>query len=227
MELAAKTVGLVQKVLPQLTDIAPNAIHMMVTNPVDVVTYAAQKITGLPPNRVFGSGTVLDSSRLRFQISQHCGVAVQSVHAYILGEHGDSEVPIWSSATIGGVPLLDWFGPDEQPMFVRSLREEIRTEVVQAAYTIIEGKGSTNYAVGLASTRIIEAVLRNEHRVLPVSTRIDDDTLDIHDVCMSMPTIVDARGAAKRLFIPMSMEEMEQLRASAANVKAAARSLGF
>lgn len=227
MELAQRTVGLVQQVLPTLVDIAPNALHMMVTNPVDVVTYVAQKITGLPPNQVFGSGTVLDSSRLRFQISQRCGVAVQSVHAYVLGEHGDSEVPMWSSATIGGVPLLDWFGSNQMPLFTERVRDEIRTEVVEAAYRIIEGKGATNYAVGLAATRIIEAVLRNEHRVLPVSTRIDDDLLELHGVCLSMPTIVDARGAAKRLGIPMSLQEMVQLQASAANLRQAARDLGY
>lgn len=227
MELAARTVGLVQQVLPKLVEVAPHALHMMVTNPVDVVTYAAQRITGLPPNQVFGSGTVLDSSRLRFQISQRCGVAVQSVHAYVLGEHGDSEVPMWSSATIGGVPLLDWFGPNQLPLFTPQVREEIRTEVVQAAYKIIEGKGSTNYAVGLAATRIIEAVLRNEHRVLPVSTRIDDDLLDIHGVCLSTPTVMDSNGASKRLGIPMSGEELGLLHTSAANLRAAARELGF
>ncbi|GMA31743.1 L-lactate dehydrogenase [Litorihabitans aurantiacus] len=227
MDLAATTVGLVKKVLPTLVDIAPHAIHMMVTNPVDVVTYAAQKITGLPPNQVFGSGTVLDSSRLRFLISRECGVAVQNVHAYVLGEHGDSEVPMWSSASIGGVPLLEWLGRDGSPMFTDAVRERLGHDVVHAAYSIIEGKGATNYAVGLAVTRIIEAVLRNEHRVLPVSTRIDDEFLGISDVCLSMPTIVDAHGARERLGLPMSTREMEQLRGSADHIRAAARSLGF
>lgn len=227
MELASKTVGLVKKVLPTLVDIAPNAIHMMVTNPVDVVTYAAQKITGLPSNQVFGSGTVLDSSRLRFQISRECGVAVQNVHAYVLGEHGDSEVPMWSSASIAGVPLLDWLGADGRPLFTDAVRERIGHDVVHAAYQIIEGKGATNYAVGLAVTRIIEAVLRNEHRVLPVSTRIDDEFLGVQDVCLSMPTVVDAGGARQRLGIPMNQHEMALLRDSAQHIRAAARELGF
>ncbi|PWD50042.1 L-lactate dehydrogenase [Serinibacter arcticus] len=227
MELAAKTVGLVKKVLPTLVDIAPNAIHMMVTNPVDVVTYAAQKITGLPSSQVFGSGTVLDSSRLRFEISKECGVAVQNVHAYVLGEHGDSEVPVWSSASIGGVPLLDWRGPGGSPLFTEEVRSRIGHDVVHAAYKIIEGKGATNYAVGLAVTRIIEAVLRNEHRVLPVSTRVDDEFLGISDVCLSMPTIVDARGARERLGVPMSQHELTLLRESATHIRDAARSLGF
>ncbi len=227
MELASKTVGLVKKVLPTLVDIAPDAIHMMVTNPVDVVTYAAQKITGLPTNQIFGSGTVLDSSRLRFLIAKECGVAVQNVHAYVLGEHGDSEVPMWTSASIGGVPLLEWLGKNRAPLFTDMVRERIGHETVHAAYKIIEGKGATNYAVGLAVTRIIEAVLRNEHRVLPISTRIEDDFLGISDVCLSMPTIVDARGAGERLGIPMSQHEMGQLQSSSQHIREAARQLGF
>lgn len=227
IELASKTVGLVKKVLPTLVDIAPDAIHMMVTNPVDVVTYAAQKITGLPTNQIFGSGTVLDSSRLRFLIAQECGVAVQNVHAYVLGEHGDSEVPMWTSASIGGVPLLEWLGKNRAPLFTDKVRERIGHETVHAAYKIIEGKGATNYAVGLAVTRIIEAVLRNEHRVLPISTRIEDDFLGISDVCLSMPTIVDARGAGERLGIPMSQHEMGQLQSSSQHIREAARQLGF
>lgn len=227
MDLAAKTVGLVHKVLPTLVEIAPDAIQMLVTNPVDVVTYAAQKITGLPPSQVFGSGTVLDSSRLRYLIARECAVAVQNVHAYVLGEHGDSEVPIWSSASIGGVPLLEWRGPGDEELFAKPVRDRIEHETVHAAYEIIKGKGATNYAVGLAVTRIIEAILRNEHRVLPVSTRIDDDLLRIHDVCLSMPTIVDARGAVRRVGIPMSESELQRLQASAIAVREAARSLGY
>lgn len=227
MDLAERTVGLVRSVLPTLVDIAPSAIQMMVTNPVDVVTYAAQKVTGLPHHQLFGSGTVLDSSRLRFSIAQECGVAVQNVHAYILGEHGDSEVPIWSSATIGGVPLLDWLDADGVPLFTDECRQRIGHDVVHAAYQIIEGKGATNYAVGLSVSRIIEAVLRNEHRVLPVSTYVDDPFLGIRDVCLSMPTVVDRRGAVKRLGIPMSQHELALVHASAQHIKDVAHTLGF
>ncbi|WP_108719673.1 L-lactate dehydrogenase [Miniimonas sp. S16] len=227
MELASKTVGLVKKVLPTLVEIAPHAIQIMVTNPVDVVTYAAQKLTGLPPSQVFGSGTVLDSSRLRFQISRECGVAVQNVHAYILGEHGDSEVPMWSSASIAGVPLLEWLGADGEPVFTDELRRRIGHDVVHAAYSIIEGKGATNYAVGLSVTRIIEAVLRNEHRVLPISTQVAGELAGVGDVCLSMPTVVDRAGAGARLAIPMSAQELNLLRSSAEHIRQAARQLGF
>src|SRR5690606_9238960 len=104
------TVGLVKKILPGLVEVAPDAVYVMVTNPVDIVTYAALKFSGLPSHQLFGSGTVLDSSRLRFLLARHTGVAAQNVHAYVAGEHGDSEIPLWSSAMIGSVPLLDWPG---------------------------------------------------------------------------------------------------------------------
>ena len=110
LDLAETTIGIVRTILPQLVEVAPDAVHIMVTNPVDVVTYAALQVSGLPPNQLFGSGTVLDSSRLRFLLAEHTGVAAQSIHAYVVGEHGDSELPLWSSASIGSVPLLQWRG---------------------------------------------------------------------------------------------------------------------
>ncbi|ACQ80684.1 L-lactate dehydrogenase [Beutenbergia cavernae DSM 12333] len=226
MDLAERTVGLVREVMPRLVAMTPDAIHVMVTNPVDVVTYAAQAVTGLPTQQLFGSGTVLDSSRMRYLVAQECGVAVQNVHAYILGEHGDSEIPIWSSASIGGVPLLEWPGHGRQPLFDVGVRERITHEVITSAYRIIEGKGATNYAVALAATRIIEAILRGEHRVLPVSTRIDD-YVGISDVCMSVPTVVDRGGAVQRLLVPMDDAEIAGLRASADHIRSVARSLGF
>ncbi|WP_439031833.1 L-lactate dehydrogenase [Gordonia terrae] len=218
LELAEATIGLTRAILPGVLDVAPDAIFLMVTNPVDVVTYAAMKISGLPPNRVFGSGTVLDSSRLRFLIAQHCGVAVQSVHSYIAGEHGDTEIPLWSSATIGGVPLTSWTPLPGHPALDAVARERIQHEVVHAAYKIIEGKGATNYAIGLAATRIVEAVLDNEHRVLPVSTMASGFD-GFEDVCLSMPTVVDRGGAQTRLDVPLSESERAGLLASAETLR--------
>lgn len=220
LELAEATVSLMKAIIPNLVERSPNAIFLMVTNPVDVVTYAALKISGLGSRQLFGSGTVLDSSRLRFLIAEQCGVAVQNVHAYIGGEHGDSEIPLWSTASVGGVPLLEWpgLGPD--------LRKTIAGQVVNAAYEIIEGKGATNYAIGLAASRIIESVLRDERRVLPVSTMLED-WHGISDVCMSVPTVVDRAGADERLPVPLSEDEHRLLRASADSIRSAARKLGF
>jgi L-lactate dehydrogenase len=226
IDLAEATIGLVRKVLPALVDVAPDAVYVMVTNPVDVVTYAALQISGLPTTQLFGSGTVLDSSRLRYLIAQHTGVAVQNVHAYIAGEHGDTELPLWGSASIGSVPLLEWSGPDGRPAFTPEVREHIAAEVVGSAYRIIEGKGATNYAVALAGSRIIEAVLKDEGRVLPVSSLLDD-YYGISDVCLSVPAVVGAHGVGKQLPVPLSEGELAGLRGSADAVRAVARQFGF
>ena len=132
LELAEANVALSRAIVPKLLEVAPDAILLLVTNPVDVITYAALKLSGLPPQRVFGSGTVLDSSRLRLLVADHCGVAVQNVHAYIAGEHGDSEIPLWSSASIGSVPLLAWDVPG-RPALDAAAREEIHRKVIGAA----------------------------------------------------------------------------------------------
>lgn len=231
LDLAEATVGLVKKILPKLVEVAPNAVYLMVTNPVDIVTYAAMKVSGLPAGQVFGSGTVLDSSRLRYLLARHTGVAVQNIHAYIAGEHGDSEIPLWSSATIGSVPLTEWRGmtrPDGQVVgrLTEADRERIAHEVVTSAYRIIEGKGATNYAVGLAGSRIIEAVLGDEGRVLPVSSLLDG-YLGIDDVCLSVPSVVGREGVRQRLEIRMSVEELTGLRRSADALRGVARSLGL
>jgi L-lactate dehydrogenase len=225
LDLAAANVEMCRELVPALVALAPDALLLVVTNPVDVVTYAAQQFSGLPPHRVFGSGTVLDSSRLRFLIAEHTRVAVQNVHAYIAGEHGDSEVPLWSTATIGGVPVRDWAGNG-----VRALDEEVRSrihhQVVSSAYEIIEGKGATSLAIGLAVSRILEAVLHDEHRVLPVTSRLDD-VHGISDVCLSMPSVVGRTGVESVLATPLSTEESAALTASAEAVRTVARSLGL
>ena len=226
LDLAETTIGIVKTILPTLVDVAPHAVHIMVTNPVDVVTYAALQVSGLPPNQLFGSGTVLDSSRLRFLLAEHTGVAAQSVHAYVVGEHGDSELPLWSSATIGSVPLLRWLGEDGRIALDEAARDRIATDVVQSAYRIIEGKGATNYAIGLAGTRVLEAVVNDEGRILPVSSLLDD-YYGISDVCLSVPAIVHAGGVGARVEVPMTDAELAGLRASADAVRATARRFGF
>ena len=212
--------------LPKLVEVAPHAVYVMVTNPVDAVTYAALKVSGLSSTQLFGSGTVLDSSRLRYLISQYTGVAVQNVHAYIAGEHGDSELPLWGSASIGSVPLLEWAGQGGRGPLTRQDREDITREVVESAYRIIEGKGATNYAVALAGSRIIEAVLKDEGRVLPVSSLLTD-FYGIDDVCLSVPSIVGVDGVGERLPIPLTDDELWSLRRSADAVRSVVRQFGF
>src|SRR5512133_265590 len=225
LELAEANVALSRALVPRLLEVAPDAILLLVTNPVDVVTYAALKYSGLPPQRVFGSGTVLDSSRLRLLVAEHCGVAVQSVHAYVAGEHGDSEIPLWSSASIGSVPLLAWDVPGRPPLDAAA-RDEIVRRVIGSAGEIIRGKGATNYAVGLAAARIVEAVLRDQRQVLPVSSLLDGQA-GIHDVCLSLPSIVDRLGVELVLSSPLSEDEVVGLRRSADTVRDVITSLGL
>lgn len=225
LELAAVNVEMCKAMLPGLVELSPDAMFLLVTNPVDVVTYAAVKASGLGGQRVFGSGTVLDSARMRTLVSQHCDVAVHSVHGFIIGEHGDSEVAAWSQATIGGVPVREWAVPGRPPLDATTL-DRIAHDVVTAAEQIIRGKGATNYAVGLAAARIVEAVLDDERVVLPVSSLMDGQ-YGIEDVCLSLPSIVDGRGVDAVLTPPLSEAEIEALRHSAETLRGVARSLGL
>ena len=191
MELAGANVDLVRKALPALLEVAPEAIVLLVTNPVDVVTFVAQEVSGLPYGRVIGSGTVLDTSRLRNLLAERLGIAVNSVHATVVGEHGDTEIVLWSSATVGGSPLLDVVGPDGGRVAAGDL-DDLLHRVRNAAYEIIFGKGATNLAIGLATARIVGSISRDERTVLPVSVRIEFD--GIGEVCLSLPSVVGRRG---------------------------------
>lgn len=223
LELAATNVAMAQQLTPQLLACSPRAVIIFVTNPVDIVTYAAAKSVDAPPGRIFGSGTVLDSSRFRFLIGQRSGVAVGNVHGIIVGEHGDSEIPLWSTVSIGGVPA-EQFRSHGRLVFDEPTRAEISADVVNAAYQIIEGKGATNLAIGLSTARIIEAVLGHQHRVLPIST-VQDGAYEITDVALSLPTLVSAAGAGEVLQAPLSVSELLGLQASAATLRQAQESL--
>ena len=226
LELAGANVAILEKLLPNVLSVAPNAIIMLVTNPCDVLTVVAQKITGLPANRVLSSGTVLDSSRLRWLIANKAGVSIKSVHANVVGEHGDSEFPVWSAANIGMVPLTEW-EQDGKQLFTEEVRTELATEAMRAAYKVIEGKGSTNYAIGISGARIAEAFLGGQNAVLPVSTTIAGELYGFKDVALSLPTIVNREGIQRVLPVPMNEAEMAQLKASAEAIRASAASLGF
>ena len=220
LELVGATVNILKAIMPNLVKVAPNAIYMLITNPVDIATHVAQKLTGLPENQVFGSGTNLDSARLRFLIAQQTGVN------YIAGEHGDSEVPLWESATIGGVPMCDWTPlPGHDPLDAAK-REEIHQEVKNAAYKIINGKGATNYAIGMSGVDIIEAVLHDTNRILPVSSMLKDFH-GISDICMSVPTLLNRQGVNNTINTPVSDKELAALKRSAETLKETAAQFGF
>ena len=225
MDLAAANTAICRDLIPRLLAVAPDAILLLVTNPVDVITYVTLKLSGLPRGRVFGSGTVLDSSRFRFLIAKRLKVAVQNVHAYIAGEHGDSEIPLWSSAHAGNIPLHEWAVPGHGKLSVRD-RTEIFQNVKTAAQQVIAGKGATNYAIGLATARILEALLHDESRVLPVSSLLSNYR-EMDDVCLSVPCIVNRAGVEAPLPIPLNPAELAGLRNSAETIKQTIRSLGF
>lgn len=221
LELAGTNARILEDLLPKLLERAPDAIIILVTNPVDVLTVVAQQITGLPPNRIFGSGTVLDTSRLRWLLARRAGVTTSSVHADIVGEHGDTEFPLWSNARLGPVPILEWRGGEP---FILGELDDIAHEVRNAAYTIIQGKGATNYAIGLSGARIVEAVLHDEHAVLPVSTVLGG-IRGIDGVALSLPSVVSGEGARPVAETPMSADEEGLLAASADAIRTSVESL--
>jgi L-lactate dehydrogenase len=211
LDLAGANVAITRDLVPRLIRLAPDAVLLFVTNPVDVVTYVAQEVAraeGVGAERVIGSGTVLDTSRLRHRVATALDVGVSSVHASIVGEHGDSEIALWSTANVGGAPLpLD---PDEL--------DRLLHEVRHAAYRIIEGKGATNLAIGLSTARILAAIANDERAVLPISSR--HTFAGLGDVCLSLPTVVGRSGAGPVLDVPMSDDERAGLAASAAAIRA-------
>jgi L-lactate dehydrogenase len=223
IELAAVNAGIIRSMMPQLLEVAPDAVYVIVTNPCDVLTVLAREATGLPRERIFASGTVLDTSRLRWKLAERAGVSTSSVHAYIVGEHGDTEFPLWSRTTIGTVPILEWETPGH-PRMSREELDAIAVDVRDAAYTVIRGKGATNYAIGLSSARIIEAILGDEHAVMPVSTVLEDFH-GVDGVALSVPSVVSATGAVPIRATTFSDEEAVLLHRSADALREVAESL--
>ena len=198
----------------------PEGILLIVANPVDILTYYAQKASGMPENRVFGSGTVLDSARLRYLLGTRLDVDSRSVHAYVIGEHGDSEICTWSMANISGVPLADFFalrgmGGD---LDMKVAQEDIAEDVKNAAYKIIERKNATYYGIAMSVVRICRAILRDEKSILPVSTALHGE-YGINDVALSVPAIVGRNGIEELVPISLSEEERTKLAESAAVLK--------
>jgi L-lactate dehydrogenase len=225
IDLLKRNVGVFKAIVPKIVENNKDCIILVVTNPVDILTYVALKISGLPSNRVIGSGTLLDSARFRFLLSEHCNIASQNVHAYIIGEHGDTEVAAWSVSNIAGIPFEDYCLNCGQDCGSTN-KNLIFDEVKNAAYKIIEGKGATYYAVGLAVRRIIEAILRDENVVLPVSSLMQGH-YGVFDVCVSLPTLINSGGLVKILELPLNDREREGFKHSAATLRAILTEIGF
>ncbi len=214
-----------REVVPHIVEHNNNGILLVVTNPVDVMTYVALKLSGFPKERVIGSGTILDTARLRYLLGEYLQVDPRNVHGYIIGEHGDSEVPVWSLATVAGMRLRDFCpvcGEKHGQQELDALFEKTRN----AAYEIIELKGRTYYAIGIGATRIMESILRDENSVLTVSSLLDD-YLGVSGVCLSVPSIVNRNGVRSLVRLPLDAKEMEQFHTSAGVVKEVIDSLGL
>lgn len=218
LNLINRNVAILKDILPKILRHNRTAKFILVSNPVDILTYVTLKISGLPHNQVFGSGTTLDTSRLRFLLGKYFKVSPDSVYAFVIGEHGDSEVAVYSGAQIAGIPLKKYPGYDAKEML------KIFEHTKNAAYEVIKYKGSTHYAIGLVLTEIIEAMEMNEHQVFPVSTLVKGE-FGIKDVVLSLPCLIGEIGVEKVLGISMDSNECKALKTSASTLKALIKSL--
>jgi L-lactate dehydrogenase len=217
LELIQCNADIVKSICDKIKKFDSQAVLIMVTNPVDTLTHLALNQLGWPRKRVIGSGTVLDTARLRYMLSRHCGIDTRNVHAYILGEHGDSEVAAWSMAHLAGISLKDYCAIC-QGCDSRAEHEDIIRRVRDSAYHIIDYKGSTFYAIGLSLTRISAAILRNEHSILTVSLLLQGE-YDIHDICLSVPCVIGNTGVERIVTARLSEGEQAALKVSAQTLR--------
>ncbi|MGD8598725.1 MAG: L-lactate dehydrogenase, partial [Anaerolineae bacterium] len=216
LQLLDRNAAIFADVVPSVLRHAPEAVLLVATNPVDIMTHLAARYAaeqGVPPGRVIGSGTTLDTARFRVLLGRHLGVDPQHVHAYVVGEHGDSEVLTWSLATVGGMPLAE-FSRQHGVTLDGAVRQGFDHRVRDAAYHIVAGKGSTHYGIGAALARITDAILRDQRAILTVCTPVAK-VLNVCDVTISLPHLVGEGGALGSFPLPLSEEEQAKLRASA------------
>lgn len=223
LDLAQGNLEIMKQIVPNITKHNKECILIVVTNPLDVMTYAALKLSAFPKNRVIGSGTSLDTARLRFLLAQHLQIDPRNIHAYIIGEHGDSEVPVWSLANVAGIKLKDYCLACKMPFTEREFNDMF-LKVKNAGYEIIRRKGRTNYGVALALTRIVRCILRNENSVLTVSTLLED-YYGVNDICLSVPAIVNRKGVKEIIKLPLNKNEIIDFQKSATIIKNAIHSL--
>jgi L-lactate dehydrogenase len=226
LELIKKNASITGSIAEEIAKSGCNGVMMVVSNPVDVLTYVALKRSGWEKGRVIGSGTVLDSSRFRHLLSKHCNVDVHNVHAYILGEHGDSEFAAWSMTNVAGISIDKYCPVCQRCEDWKKERDLIEQQVRDSAYHIINYKGSTQYAVGLAMVRITAAILRGQNSILSVSTLLESD-FGISDVCLSVPCVVSDRGVTRIIESPLSQSEIASLTHSAVVLRKALDSLSM
>ncbi|MCH5155979.1 MAG: L-lactate dehydrogenase [Clostridiales bacterium] len=205
-----------QSIIPQIVKYNKDAILLVVSNPVDVLSYVAYKLSGLPSSRVFGSGTVLDSARLKFGVGRWLNLDPRNIHAFVIGEHGDSELAVWSSANVSGIPLDDYCAL--HGYHHTNNRVQMENDVRSSAYEIIKRKGATYYGIAAATTKICKTIVRDEHSIMPVSTLINGH-YGLDDVYISVPALMGSRGVEDIIDIPLSPIEQAKLLDSANTLK--------
>ncbi|MBD3271905.1 MAG: L-lactate dehydrogenase [Elusimicrobia bacterium] len=228
VDLVNDNVKIFKSIIPNVIKYNPDAILLIVTNPVDTLSYAAYRIAGKPSQQIIGSGTVLDTARFRSLIGSHCNVDSHNVHAYILGEHGDSEFPVWSSAMIGGVLFKDYCMICKKRSSCKgdNFRNKVFEEVRDSAYKIIDRKGETSYGIGLALARITRAIIDDENSVLPVSS-LAHGYMGLDDVYLSLPAIINRHGVESVLNISLEDNEKQAMHNSAQAIKAVIKKVGL
>ncbi|MCR4698141.1 MAG: L-lactate dehydrogenase [Bacilli bacterium] len=217
LDLIKKNSAIMTSIVKELVKVKVEGILLIVANPVDVLTHVALKVSGFPANRVFGSGTVLDTARLKYLLSEKLEIDTRNVHAVVMGEHGDSEFPAWSFANISGMPLAD-FAELKGYQDFEGLKNEIHKEVRDSAYEIIAKKGATYYGIALSVTRIAECIVKNEHSMLPVSVELHGE-YGLDGLALSIPAIISAKGVEQILELPLSAKERRELRSSGDTLK--------
>jgi L-lactate dehydrogenase len=218
LALVKKNSAIIESIVDEIVAQGSQAVILVASNPVDILTYVALKRSGLPKARVIGSGTVLDSARFRYLLSQHCGVDVGNVHAYFLGEHGDSEFPAWSMTHIAGVAIDDYCPLCNKCHAWQYEREKIAQTVKESAYHIINYKGATYFAIGMALVRIVGTILQDQRSVLPVSTFLEGE-FGLRDVCLGVPCVVGQGGVKQIIDAPLLPDEKTALSRSASILK--------
>lgn len=217
IDLVRKNTSIFALILEEVCRYNKEAILLTVTNPVDILTEVTRRLSGFPASRVIGSGTVLDTARLKYRLGARLGVDLRQVHAFIIGEHGDTELPVYSSANISGIDLAHFCGKDCESCGEAEL-ESTFTEVRDAAYRIIAAKGATYYAIAEAVLRIVTAIVRDESAILPVSVSLNGE-YGLSGLCLSVPAVIGQNGVKNVLEIPLSDEELNRLRDSAAKMR--------
>jgi L-lactate dehydrogenase len=212
-------------IVPEVVKYSPEALILVATNPVDILSYITYKISGKPSREVIGSGTVLDTARFRYLISKELNVDSRNIHASIFGEHGDSEFPVWSKAIVGDLFFKDYFKAFNREQEKQKLKE-IFEDVRDSAYEIIEKKGETSYGIGLSLTKISKAILKDQNSILPVSSLLEN-YYGINDLYLSVPAIVDKRGVREVMKVDFNEDELKALQNSATKIKEVIRASGF